>query len=267
MAYARRYSSRHPSNCSFVAQAPTAGFAPVSHRTVAALLDAIEDGWEGVSAARRKAVGAALPILAELSSRRRKAGAPPRPCRDEPAQRLPPRLAPRARPGGRHRCRSAAPAPPLFRFIHDLIPLQPSGIRPAAAGAAPPPRASPPSSAMADGVVVNSAATAAELACRARGARPSGARRSPSRRSASRLRRAPGAAGRRPRPYFVCLGTIEPRKNHLLLLHLWRHLAETLPRPRTYRACSSSAGGGRGKRAGARHAGALPGASRATSRN
>ena len=31
------------------------------------------------------------------------------------------------------------------------------------------------------------------------------------------------------RPYFVCLGTIEPRKNHLLLLHLWRHLAETMP--------------------------------------
>ncbi|WP_432787940.1 glycosyltransferase family 4 protein [Novosphingobium rhizosphaerae] len=31
------------------------------------------------------------------------------------------------------------------------------------------------------------------------------------------------------RPYFVCLGTIEPRKNHLLLLHIWRHLAETLP--------------------------------------
>ncbi|WP_223798216.1 glycosyltransferase family 4 protein [Sphingomonas nostoxanthinifaciens] len=28
------------------------------------------------------------------------------------------------------------------------------------------------------------------------------------------------------RPYFVCIGTIEPRKNHLLLLHLWRRLAE-----------------------------------------
>lgn len=27
----------------------------------------------------------------------------------------------------------------------------------------------------------------------------------------------------------MCLGTIEPRKNHLLLLHLWRHLAEILP--------------------------------------
>ncbi len=30
------------------------------------------------------------------------------------------------------------------------------------------------------------------------------------------------------RPYFVTLGTIEPRKNHLLLLHLWRRLAERL---------------------------------------
>jgi glycosyltransferase involved in cell wall biosynthesis len=27
------------------------------------------------------------------------------------------------------------------------------------------------------------------------------------------------------RPYFLTLGTIEPRKNHLLLLSLWRHLA------------------------------------------
>lgn len=29
------------------------------------------------------------------------------------------------------------------------------------------------------------------------------------------------------RPWFLCLGTIEPRKNHLLLLHVWRRLAET----------------------------------------
>jgi glycosyltransferase involved in cell wall biosynthesis len=26
-------------------------------------------------------------------------------------------------------------------------------------------------------------------------------------------------------PYFVCIGTIEPRKNHLLLMHLWRRMA------------------------------------------
>ncbi len=29
-------------------------------------------------------------------------------------------------------------------------------------------------------------------------------------------------------PYFVCVGTIEARKNHLLLLNLWRQLAEEL---------------------------------------
>lgn len=28
------------------------------------------------------------------------------------------------------------------------------------------------------------------------------------------------------RPYFLCIGTIEPRKNHLLLLNLWRRMAE-----------------------------------------
>jgi hypothetical protein len=37
------------------------------------------------------------------------------------------------------------------------------------------------------------------------------------------------------RPYFLCVGTIEPRKNHLLLLHLWRRLVELrgnqAPRP------------------------------------
>lgn len=32
-------------------------------------------------------------------------------------------------------------------------------------------------------------------------------------------------------PYFVALGTIEPRKNHLLLLNVWRRLNETLAEP------------------------------------
>lgn len=32
-------------------------------------------------------------------------------------------------------------------------------------------------------------------------------------------------------PYFVVLGTIEPRKNHLLLLNVWRRLAEEQPSP------------------------------------
>lgn len=39
-----------------------------------------------------------------------------------------------------------------------------------------------------------------------------------------------GVPGARPmkEPYFVVLSTIEPRKNHLMLLHLWRRLREEL---------------------------------------
>jgi glycosyltransferase involved in cell wall biosynthesis len=33
------------------------------------------------------------------------------------------------------------------------------------------------------------------------------------------------AVMRVPHPYFICIGTIEPRKNHLLLLKLWRKMA------------------------------------------
>jgi glycosyltransferase involved in cell wall biosynthesis len=42
--------------------------------------------------------------------------------------------------------------------------------------------------------------------------------------------RLPGAAADE-RPYFVVLGTIEPRKNHLLLLNLWARLGASLPQP------------------------------------
>lgn len=30
------------------------------------------------------------------------------------------------------------------------------------------------------------------------------------------------------RPYFICVGTLEPRKNHRMLLEVWRELAQTL---------------------------------------
>jgi len=38
-------------------------------------------------------------------------------------------------------------------------------------------------------------------------------------------------ASQQDQPYFVVLGTIEPRKNHLLLLNLWTRLASTMPAP------------------------------------
>jgi len=38
----------------------------------------------------------------------------------------------------------------------------------------------------------------------------------------------PGSAAENS-PYFLCVGTIEPRKNHLLLLHIWRAMAQRAP--------------------------------------
>ena len=62
---------------------------------------------------------------------------------------------------------------------------------------------------------------------------------------------APGLAvnapGPRPvsQPYFVMVGTIEPRKNHLLMLHAWRRLVEQMgdsasATPRTNSPASSA---------------------------
>jgi glycosyltransferase involved in cell wall biosynthesis len=45
------------------------------------------------------------------------------------------------------------------------------------------------------------------------------------------IERTPGDNSRG-HPYFVSLGTIEPRKNHLLLLHLWRRLVSQPGAPR-----------------------------------
>jgi len=43
----------------------------------------------------------------------------------------------------------------------------------------------------------------------------------------------PAGADETAPPYFVCVATIEPRKNHLLLLHIWRGLAGgVLPAPK-----------------------------------
>lgn len=39
---------------------------------------------------------------------------------------------------------------------------------------------------------------------------------------------AANAAVTRGRPYFVCVGTLEPRKNHLFLLSIWRELSKRL---------------------------------------
>ncbi len=107
-------------------------------------------------------------------------------------------------------------------FIHDLIPLEfPEYVRPGQAGLH---RARLETAlALADALLVNSNATR-QAVMRYAGTRnlapvhvlPLAVRDS-----------LPSQEPMEPAPYFVCLGTIEPRKNHLLLLHVWRSLAAT----------------------------------------
>jgi glycosyltransferase involved in cell wall biosynthesis len=112
-------------------------------------------------------------------------------------------------------------------FVHDAIPAEfPEYARPG--GAEKHERRLRNAAALADGILVNSHATAASLE------RFLGKRRPPL--LVAPLGVEPRFAGAVPevrdRPYFLCLGTIEPRKNHLLLLHVWRSLAGEGDAPR-----------------------------------
>lgn len=112
---------------------------------------------------------------------------------------------------------------PLY-FLHDLIPITfPEYARPGEAA-----RHQCRLSTMlttASGLIVNSAATGQELEAHASQLGVSAppwvmAHLAPPMFSSPNLQRP------MPEPYFVVLGTIEPRKNHLLLLNLWRRLVQ-----------------------------------------
>jgi glycosyltransferase involved in cell wall biosynthesis len=111
-------------------------------------------------------------------------------------------------------------------FVHDLIPMEyPEYVRP---GHAERHRLRIETiCALADGIIVNSQVTADALAPHlARAGRDLRVLVAhPGSEFAILSPQSTPALGER--PYFVCLGTIEPRKNHLLLLHLWRQLAAT----------------------------------------
>ena len=132
----------------------------------------------------------------------------------------------------RHLHRQAALASALRRtgavfvpLIHDVIPLDfPEYGRPGEAARHR--RRLATVARLADGVVVNSAATGAALS-------PYLPRILPIHVAPLGVSLPTGGVTSEAtsRPYFLCVGTIEPRKNHLLLLHLWRRLVESARRP------------------------------------
>lgn len=108
-------------------------------------------------------------------------------------------------------------------LVHDLIPAQfPEYARPGQGERHR--RRAESAAAFADAVIVPSAATGEALQPYLdRAARAPPVLAAPFGIEAANS--APAARIVPARPYFVCLGTIEARKNHLLLLNLWRELA------------------------------------------
>lgn len=112
---------------------------------------------------------------------------------------------------------------PLF-FVHDLIPVtHPEYCRPGESG-----RHRARMNAVVGighGVIANSAATLEELVAYAKG---NSLLMPPAvvARLASAQLPEPVAGAPMNKPYFVMVGTIEPRKNHWMVLQLWRQLIE-----------------------------------------
>ena len=111
----------------------------------------------------------------------------------------------------------------LVALVHDLIPLtHPEYARPG--GAQRHARRLETLRTQAECLLTNSAATAEALG-------GYWGRLQHPRITASHLGLSPLVPAEpevQSRPYFLAVGTIEPRKNHLLLLHIWRRFAETL---------------------------------------
>lgn len=115
----------------------------------------------------------------------------------------------------------AAEGARLVTMVHDLIPItHPEYVT--AGSVQSHRRRIATIEALADGVIANSAATRDALLKDISRSRPL-----PilvSHLGTALPLRAPTMASSR--PYFVCVGTIEARKNHLLLLNIWRRLVE-----------------------------------------
>lgn len=219
MAYAQTLLRLAPERLSFAAVHPSGGHGRLSTEAVRTFLDATAERWSvqggRESEVRRWARALCATTTAAPLPRRR----PP-----PPAGRVYLHLSARALERATLFSEVLRRERALFiPFVHDLIPLQfPEFARPN--GASLYRRKLATVARLAAGVLVNSQATAQALQpFLVAAGRPS----VPIRAAVLGAVRLPGATCvQSPKPYFVAVGTIEPRKNHLLLLNLWRRLAE-----------------------------------------
>ena len=220
MAYARGLDDRFGDRLQFAAVHPFGLYGRLSRRKVLGFLDAMEQRWTREDGAvEQRSIKEVLPTLLGLLPEK------PRPStggvyvQASPHHLTKPALVRRIleREQARYLC-----------LVHDLIPIEyPEYARPN--GAKLHQRRIETVAALADSVIVNSSATGQSL--------------KPWLQKAGRsidihvallgthdIARLSGPKDVAQPPYFLCVGTIEPRKNHLLLLNLWRAMAETQDR-------------------------------------
>ncbi|WEJ99519.1 MAG: glycosyltransferase family 1 protein [Candidatus Sphingomonas phytovorans] len=219
MAYARGLHARLGDRLRFAAVHPVGVYGRLSADRALRFLDTLEQRWESEEGnVEQRSLIAVLPSLLRLLPERPHASPGSVYVQASPHHLTRPALVRRilAREQARFLC-----------LVHDLIPIEyPEYARPN--GARLHQRRIETIAALADSVIVNSGATGESL-------RPwlERAGRSVKMRVAllgTHDTPAPATPIAVPgEPYFICVGTIEPRKNHLLLLNLWRAMADTLP--------------------------------------
>lgn len=222
-AYVRRWLQEPPRSVTFVARTPLRGFSAVPRGLVADLHACVDQVWAGEkdqataqaearALARRSTLSLALGLGSRQVANRVAAE------RRSILMVVSHRLMEQPQPIARLRRKGAAFVP----LVHDLIPAtHPEYARPGVAMQHL--RRLSTVAQLADGVLVNSTATQDALMPHLGGQdQTAPIRVAPLGLDLPAIARAPVPAI----PYFVAIGTIEPRKNHLLLLHLWRDFAQ-----------------------------------------
>ncbi|WP_420142774.1 glycosyltransferase family 4 protein, partial [Sphingomonas sp.] len=223
MAYARGLLKAVPDRLRFAAVHPGGLYGRIPTAAVVRFLDATEDRWDhrGFSSAwdMRRFATSALAAMRPRLHRRDPAAPRPFYLQASPNNLTRPKLV--ASILERERARFVC-------LVHDLIPLQyPEYAR--EGGAALHEIRVRTILAHAEGVICNSQATLDALTpWMERTGRFPEAMVAHLGTHAHRISgdMPPPASVSDGRPYFVCIGTIEPRKNHLLLLNIWRRMSE-----------------------------------------
>ncbi|MBV7266339.1 glycosyltransferase family 4 protein [Erythrobacter ani] len=219
MAYARGLMDSHGAELGFAAVHPSGIYGRISYETATAYLDELDRRWADTTAQRgQRSLPSVLPWMRRLLPKRAGVGSA-----DVLVQVSPHHLI------GTAKVRKilAGEKARFVCMVHDLIPIEyPEYARPGGAELHEARMAT--IAELAHAVIVNSEATGQSF------------KGWIERRNKPVPPIHPALLGTHPiaeaaphrfadgKPYFVCLGTIEPRKNHLLLLHIWRDMAATL---------------------------------------